>query len=54
MDVGGLLASQIWGHQWIKLLALLYEGVVSGKVGGDTTAEGNAARVRVQLDREDH
>ena len=50
--MGGLLASQIWGHQWIKLLALLYDGVISGKVGGDTTAEGKAARVRVQLDIE--
>ena len=52
LDVGGLLAAQIWGQQWIKLLALLYEGVMTGKVGGDTTAEGKAARVRVQLDIE--
>jgi hypothetical protein len=52
LDVGGNLPAQIWGRQWIKLLALLYDGVMSGKVGGDTTAEGKAARVRVQLDIE--
>ncbi|KIM76818.1 hypothetical protein PILCRDRAFT_826026 [Piloderma croceum F 1598] len=52
LDVGGHLPAQIWGRQWIKLLALLYDGVMSGKVGGDTTAEGKAARVRVQLDIE--
>lgn len=52
MDVGGHFAARIWGRQWIKLLALLYDGIMSGKVGGDTTAEGKAARVRVQLDIE--
>jgi nucleoporin GLE1 len=52
LDVGGDLPAQIWGRQWIKLLAFLYDGVMSGKVGGDTTAEGKAARVRVQLDIE--
>jgi hypothetical protein len=31
---------------------LLYEGVMSRKVGGDTTAEGKAASVRMQLDIE--
>jgi len=52
LDVGGHLPAQIWGRQWIKLLALLYDGVKSGKVGGNITAEGKAARVRVQLDIE--
>lgn len=51
LDVGGLSASKMWGQQWIKLLALLYEGVTSGKVGG-LTPEGKAARVRVQLEIE--
>jgi len=52
LDVGSHLTAQTWGRQWIKLLALLYDGVMSGKVGGDTIVEGNAVRVRVQLDIE--
>ena len=33
------------------MLALLYEGVTTGNIGG-TTPEGKAARVRVQLEIE--
>jgi nucleoporin GLE1 len=40
----------------VKLLALLYEGVTvgmgGGKIIGGDTAEGKAARVRVQLEIE--
>jgi len=53
LDVIGLDALQIWGAQWVKMLALIYEGVTVGigvdKYIGGTTPEGKAARVRVQL-----
>jgi nucleoporin GLE1 len=58
LDVFGLDAKVYWGHQWNKLLALLYEGVTvgiggeDGKLIGGKTAEGNAARTRVQLEVE--
>lgn len=49
-------ALQIWGGQWIKLLALIYEGVTVGfgsnRCIGGQTAEGRASRVRVQLEIE--
>jgi nucleoporin GLE1 len=46
----------IWGAQWVKMLALIYEGVTVG-IGADRfiggiTPEGKAARVRVQLEIE--
>jgi nucleoporin GLE1 len=49
-------ALRIWGGQWIKVLALVYEGVTVGFglnrwIGGQT-AEGRASRVRVQLEIE--
>lgn len=51
LDVGGVQAARVWGHQWVKVLGLLYEVVGSGKLGG-TTPEGKAGRVRVQLEIE--
>ncbi|KAH9920021.1 GLE1-like protein-domain-containing protein [Epithele typhae] len=58
LDVCGVLAAEVWGQQWIRLLALLYEGVTTGYHGlegqliGGATPEGTAARVRVQLEVE--
>lgn len=58
LDVAGAAARDIWGVQWIKLLGVLYEGVTTGLFGqegrliGGKTAEGTAARVRVQLEIE--
>ena len=57
LDVGGARAKDIWGTQWIKVLAMVYEGVTTGmtgtgmKIGGDTP-DGRAAQVRVQLEVE--
>lgn len=51
LDVGGSTAARIWGHQWVKMLGLLYNSVTTGSLGG-TSAEGKAARVRVQLEIE--
>lgn len=49
-------ALQIWGSQWVKMLALIYEGVTVGigadKFIGGQSPEGRAARVRVQLEIE--
>lgn len=58
LDVNGMNAKLTWGAQWIKLLEVLYEGVTTGLFGkpgkliGGDTAEGVAARVRVQLEIE--
>jgi nucleoporin GLE1 len=57
LNVMGADAKAIWGKQWIKLLALLYEGATAGlgtpdKTMGGSTAEGKSARVRVQLEIE--
>ncbi|KAI0336994.1 hypothetical protein BDW22DRAFT_1340666 [Trametopsis cervina] len=58
LDVGGVSAREIWGVQWVKLLGVLYEGVTAGLFGeegrliGGKSAEGTAARVRVQLEIE--
>ncbi|KIJ62284.1 hypothetical protein HYDPIDRAFT_114777 [Hydnomerulius pinastri MD-312] len=58
LDVGGVEAKHIWGHQWVKLLEMLYEGATIGiggsstKLLGGQTPEGKAARVRVQLEIE--
>ncbi|KAI0360699.1 hypothetical protein OH77DRAFT_1392585 [Trametes cingulata] len=58
LDVGGVLAREVWGQQWVRLLALLYEGVTVGYHGkqgrliGGQSPEGIAARVRVQLEIE--
>jgi nucleoporin GLE1 len=58
LDVNGLDAKAAWGAQWVKLLEVLYEGVTVGifntpdRLIGGTSAEGTAARVRVQLEIE--
>ncbi|KAI9063663.1 hypothetical protein FKP32DRAFT_1571751 [Trametes sanguinea] len=58
LDVGGVLAREVWGQQWVRLLALLYEGVtvgyhgLEGRLIGGQSPEGIAARVRVQLEIE--
>ncbi|KAK7454072.1 Nuclear pore complex nucleoporin component [Stygiomarasmius scandens] len=56
LDVLGKDARAIWGLQFVKLLALIYEGTTTGlgngKLIGGTTPEGIAARARVQLEVE--
>ncbi|KAI0691429.1 GLE1-like protein-domain-containing protein [Cytidiella melzeri] len=58
LDVYGAPAREIWGAQWVKLLSVLYEGATTGLLGdpsrliGGKSAEGIAARVRVQLEIE--
>ncbi len=58
LDVAGAAAREIWGVQWVKLLNVLYEGATTGLFGeqgrliGGKSAEGIAARVRVQLEIE--
>ena len=58
LDVNGPVAMEIWGGQWLKLLALLYEGCTVGIFGqkgrlvGGKSPEGVASRVRVQVDIE--
>ncbi|RDB15643.1 Nucleoporin gle1 [Hypsizygus marmoreus] len=56
LDVMGSYARQLWGHQWNKLLELIYEGVSvgfgSGRFIGGSSPEGIAARVRVELEIE--
>ncbi|KAI0323758.1 hypothetical protein GY45DRAFT_1376095 [Cubamyces sp. BRFM 1775] len=58
LDVGGLLACEVWGKQWVRLLALMYEGVtvghhgLEGRLVGGWSPEGVAARVRLQLEIE--
>lgn len=53
LDVLGLEAKDVWGQQWIKMLALIHEGITtgyeSGKVIGGSTTEGAAARTRVMV-----
>ncbi|KZV71044.1 hypothetical protein PENSPDRAFT_606428 [Peniophora sp. CONT] len=50
LDVGGAPALRIWGKQWAKLLALLWDSVHSGekRIGGESS-EAAGARVRLQL-----
>lgn len=57
LEVGGEKARDVWGHQWTKLMALIYEGVTKGIAGtdkriGGTSSEGKAAQIRVQLEIE--
>ncbi|EPS96139.1 hypothetical protein FOMPIDRAFT_101590 [Fomitopsis schrenkii] len=58
LDIGGVKAKQVWGKQWVKLLAQLYEAATVGLEGtpgqllGGDSSEGIAARVRVQLEIE--
>ncbi|KAF8962138.1 GLE1-like protein-domain-containing protein [Flammula alnicola] len=53
LEVLGLEAVNVWGQQWIKMLALIHEGITTGYekdklIGGDS-AEGAAARTRVMV-----
>ena len=58
LDIGGVQAKQVWGKQWVKMLAQLYDAATVGLEGapgtllGGNSAEGIAARVRVQLEIE--
>lgn len=56
LDVLGSHVLEVWGYQWIKMLALIYEGVTvgfaAGKLIGGLGAEGSAARARVQMEIE--
>ena len=58
LDIGGVEAKQVWGKQWVKMLAQLYDAATVGLEGapgtllGGDSAEGVAARVRVQLEIE--
>jgi len=49
----GLEAKDIWGKQWVKVLALIYDGITvgyeEGKLIGGESAEGSAARIRVTV-----
>jgi nucleoporin GLE1 len=53
LEVGGSHARDIWGSQWIKLMALLYKGVTTdpSPLGG-SGLEARASRVRLQLEIE--
>ncbi|KAH9965292.1 GLE1-like protein-domain-containing protein [Russula dissimulans] len=53
LEVGGLHARNVWGSQWIKLMALLYEGVTTdpSPLGG-SGPDARASRVRLQLEIE--
>jgi len=52
----GLEAKHLWGQQWVKVLRLLHEGLSEGlgdgSVIGGQSAEGRAAKVRVELEIE--
>ena len=53
LDVLGVECRAVWGQQWIKLLAITYEGVTKGYqpgklIGGDSP-EGSAGRTRALL-----
>ena len=61
LEVLGSHARNLWGRQWDKLLAVIYEGISVGLDGGGSggnsliggsSPEGIAARVRVQLEIE--
>lgn len=56
LDVLGSKAKDVWGHQWIKMLALLYDGATNGFGGdryiGGPSPEGKASRVRAQMEVE--
>ncbi|KAK2459972.1 hypothetical protein APHAL10511_007978 [Amanita phalloides] len=58
LDVMGTRANDIWGIQWIKMLAVIYEGVTEGLPNGPNgeklliggpSPEGKSARMRVLL-----
>ncbi|KAI0266360.1 GLE1-like protein-domain-containing protein [Gloeopeniophorella convolvens] len=53
LDVGGVHVRDVWGAQWIKLMALLYEGVTADppRLGGPGP-EARASRMRLHLEIE--
>ena len=53
LEVGGSHARSVWGSQWVKLMALLYEGITTdpSPLGG-SGLEARASRVRLQLEIE--
>jgi hypothetical protein len=54
LDVGGNEVRSLFGHQWHKMMELLYRGLISESAQpfGGKTPEGNAARVRALLEVE--
>ncbi|TFK36301.1 GLE1-like protein-domain-containing protein [Crucibulum laeve] len=56
LDVMGTQAKAIWGIQWVKILALIYEGVTvglgNGKLIGGESAEGSVNRTRARMEVE--
>nr|GAT49335.1 predicted protein [Mycena chlorophos] len=60
LDVLGSYALQIWGHQWVKMLELMYLGATIGfggdgdkkKLIGGPSGEGSAARSRLKMEVE--
>ncbi|KAJ7451697.1 GLE1-like protein-domain-containing protein [Mycena latifolia] len=56
LDVLGSHALEVWGHQWVKMLELVYQGATvgfaEGRYIGGTSAVGNSARARVQMEVE--
>ncbi|KAI0029506.1 GLE1-like protein-domain-containing protein [Vararia minispora EC-137] len=52
LDVAGANAKRTWGAQWIKMLALLYDGVEMKRIGGDAPeAQGTRVRLQLQIER---
>lgn len=53
LDVMGREAKSVWGKQWMKVLALIYEGITTGyeegKLIGGELPEASAARTRVMV-----
>ncbi|KAL1745938.1 GLE1-like protein-domain-containing protein [Schizophyllum fasciatum] len=54
LEIFGAEARKIWGQQWVKVLALIYDlasnGIGEGKVLGGTSPEGGASRLRIKLE----
>ncbi|KAL1677539.1 GLE1-like protein-domain-containing protein, partial [Schizophyllum commune] len=54
LEIFGAEARTIWGKQWTKVLALIYDlvqnGIGEGKPLGGTSPEGTAGRLRVKLE----
>ncbi|KAJ7143550.1 GLE1-like protein-domain-containing protein [Mycena crocata] len=56
LDVLGSHALDVWGHQWAKMLELVYQGATvgyaEGKLIGGPSATGTSARARIQMEVE--
>ncbi|KAF7314635.1 hypothetical protein MKEN_00937200 [Mycena kentingensis (nom. inval.)] len=56
LDILGPFALQVWGHQWVKMLELMYIGVTVGFAGkkliGGSAPDGNAPRMRLKMEVE--